>query len=148
MFLTRQFGALSNAKMTYFWRILAGVRPCLHMPSRAPGGIFGKRGRFGNRRNFRNSRKNHYGIFGNFQSGFLTTPPPIGMSIFPTSHFVALSNGKGYIFLAKHAAYTSASVLFVAGSRVGFSAKAEIADSAGICAIFRQIVRALRNFLV
>ena len=35
-----QLGVLSNGEGAYFWRILAGVHPCRHMTSRAPGRSF------------------------------------------------------------------------------------------------------------
>ena len=77
---------------TYFWRITAGVRPCLHMSSGYTRGVCGKR----------RKRLNFFAIPGvvfrcvlALFRGVLTTPAPLRGSTYPTNQLGASSDRKG-----------------------------------------------------
>ena len=76
--------------------------------------------------------------FLNFLERFITpnphSPSTIRKEYIPIKSLRRVIGWKGYIFMAKPGAYTSKSVLVVAGVRAGF---VENAESAGICAILR-----------
>ena len=121
-----QFGALSGEKDTYFWEIQAGVHPCLHMSSRAAGGVFRKRGKFGKRRrcgkcrNFRNPGEILRGVTQLFRVVFNDPPPQIRNEYSQQFSSVRYRMEKGYIALANPGAYTSMSAHVVGGARGGF----------------------------
>lgn len=98
IFPTCQFGATSSGNGAYFRRLLAGVRPCLHMSSRAQCGGFGGTRKVRNVPEFsRFLAKSVWGVLtlrrGDFNDS--SPLPPLGYITFHISNFVAVESANG-----------------------------------------------------